>query len=390
MMGLVRRLGISLFALFAPANAYADPPAPPGWTSAASPNGTIYAHGTNDAVILLGQLPKDKEPDAAVMAASMDKPNGCVGMSRAKVETLSGGTVRRVSSKSQSFNCVMILTKADGQNLMILSMAKADSHANSDAAVQAILDSYTQDAAPALSPAPTPQLETAAPLSAGKLARAAYPVGLVGMWRSDWVENQYRAFTGLTLVALDNTLIFTSGGYFFDGVPDGVSLDDAGAVETMRADPENAGRYTVAGGKITLAYASGTKETVDAKKVGKEWELEFRNRPMSPKMTFMAGGYLSGTYSTQRITNAGSGIFVVGDDDYSFAPDGRFAKGGSVSMSSAAVSSIGGRNVKRGRYIIRASALILSYDDGSRETYSMFQETAGQNIWLNGQMYTPQ
>jgi hypothetical protein len=208
------------------------------------------------------------------------------------------------------------------------------------------------------------------------------------MWRSDWVENRYDGINGLVLMAVDETLIFTTGGYFFYGVPENVSLDDSGAQEIMRKDPDHAGRYVMGSGSATLTFANGKRETVLAAKRGQTWELEFRDRTMQPKMTFMSGGYLSGNYSTTRISQAGS-TFVVGEDDYSFAPDGRFAKGGSVSLSSAAVSSIGGRDVRTGRYEIKASALYLSYEDGTREVYSMFQETAGKEIWLNDQMYSP-
>lgn len=370
----------------------AGPPAPAGWTAVEGQIGTTYTHASQTAVILLRELPLEAEQNTG-LAAAMDIPGVCEGLSKAPFETPAGGTVRRVTSRSATMRCVLIFEKTKVKNAVILAMEQVGSKANAEAAQQIILNAITQIASPAAqvnsTAVNTAQPKPAAPPSTGKLARASYPVGLVGLWRSDWVENQYRAFTGLTLVALDNTLIFTSGGYFFNGVPDGTSLDDAGAVEMTRKDPANAGRYSYAGGILSLNYADGQKETVAAKKDGQSWQLIFRGRPMSPKMTFVSGGVLTGEYSTQRITDAG-GIFVVGADDYSFAPNGRFAKGGSVSMSSAAVSSIGGRNVRGGRYVIKGSALTLSYDDGETEVYSMFQETAGENIWLNGQMYTPQ
>lgn len=96
---------------------------------------------------------------------------------------------------------------------------------------------------------------------------------------------------------------------------------------------------------------------------------------------------MSGSYSSERISLAGS-TFVVGSNDYNFLLDGRFAKGGKVSMTSDAVSSIGKRNVKTGRYEIKASALYLYYTDRTREVYSMFQETADKNIWFNDTMYS--
>ncbi|MEY4502250.1 MAG: hypothetical protein RIS52_2140 [Pseudomonadota bacterium] len=44
---------------------------------------------------------------------------------------------------------------------------------------------------------------------------------------------------------------------------------------------------------------------------------------------------------------------------------------------------------RTGRYFIKASALTLLYDGGTREIYSMFQESAGKEIWLDDQMYRP-
>jgi hypothetical protein len=369
----------------------AAPPPPTGWTAAEDQAVTTYTHASKAAVIMLRELPPGVEPNTAI-AANMDKPGLCEGLSNAQLEKRSGGDFHQLTSQSATMRCVFVFAKSPEKNAVIFSLEQVGSNANADAALQSILDASLTDAGAAATPivqaTPKEPAKSPAPLSTGKLARASYPVGLVGMWRSDWVENQYRAFTGLTLVALDNTLIFTGGGYFINGVPNGTSLDDAGALEVIRKDPANAGRYSNAGGVITLSYADGQKETVEAKKDGQDWQLIFRNRAMSPKMTFMSGGYLTGDYSTQRITDAG-GIFVVGADDYSFAAGGRFAKGGSVSMSSAAVSSVGGRNVRGGHYSIKGSALTLTYDDGETEIYSMYQESAGKEIWLNGQMYRP-
>ncbi len=215
------------------------------------------------------------------------------------------------------------------------------------------------------------------------------PAGLVGIWRSDWVENQFRAFSGLTLVAMNNTLVFTRGGYFIDGVPEGAGFDDAGAQTMMRSKPSLAGRYTVQPGKIVLSYADGHTETVDAKRAGNAWTLNYNGKWMSSKLLFPDGATLSGTYSNENITNAGGGIFVVGDHDFSFTADGRFARGSQVSMSAPAVSSRDGGTRDSGRYRIQGSALILDYADGRQEVLSLFQETRGAAIWLNDQMYQP-
>jgi hypothetical protein len=390
---LWRYLIFALGALILPMGAGLHADELPNWSKANGQRGTTYTHTSNAAMILVAQIPPEKAQDPSTAVNSMDRPGACEGISKSKYEPAFEGRGRRIKSRSAAAACTMLFAKVGNQNIMVFALEQAGANAGAEAVAEALMRSEMRTAPNSAAPAIPVRVASAvvpAPVTrpVGGLARARAPVGLVGMWRSDWVENQYRAFTGLTLVALNNTLIFTTGGYFFNGVPENVALDDAGALEMIGKDPENAGRYGYAGGVITLSYANGNKETVAAKKAGQEWQLIFRNRPMSPKMTFMSGGFLSGNYATQRITNAG-GAYVVGEDDYSFAPDGRFAKGGSVSLSSAAVSSVGARGVRSGRYVIKSSALYLRYDDGTQEVYSMFQETAGKEIWLNDQMYSP-
>jgi hypothetical protein len=242
-------------------------------------------------------------------------------------------------------------------------------------------------AAPARGPVARAVMTKTPPAAAA--SASAGPAGLVGMWRSDWVENQYRAFTGLTLVALNNTLVFTRGGYFIEGVPEGAGFDDAGAQAIIARDPKTAGRYVIQPGKIVLNYADGNSGTVEAKRQGNSWTLNYDGKWMSQKILFPDGATLSGLYTNENITNAGSGIFVVGDRDFSFAPDGRFARGSCVSMSAPAFSSRDGGTRDSGRYRIQGSALILEYAGGRREVMSIFQETRGEAIWLNDVIYKP-
>jgi hypothetical protein len=381
-------------AILASLSSLALAQAPEGWTQTEGPNGTIFTHKSNAAMIMIGQVPLDKAQNPQPSAGAMDKPGGCVGISKVPLETVMNGRARRLRSNSPTLTCNLYFAAQNGKGVMVIAMEQSTANAHAATVAETLLG---QRLGPQPIHTPPAQATVAAssgtarpsvtpPRPTGGPARASDPAGLVGMWRSDWVENRYDGINGLVLMAVDETLIFTSGGYFFDGVPENVSLDDGGAQEIMRKDPAQAGRYSVSTGLVTLTYGNGKRETVRTAKRGQTWELEFRNRNMQPKMTFMSGGYLSGNYSTTRISQAGS-TFVVGEDDYSFAPDGRFAKGGSVSLSSAAVSSIGGRGVRTGRYVIKSSGLILSYDDGTREVYSMFQETAGKEIWLNDQMY---
>ena len=199
--------------------------------------------------------------------------------------------------------------------------------------------------------------DTPRPVAAPAAAPSrAAPAGLPGIWRNDWVENQYQAFGGLTLVARNVTFVFTPGGYFFDEIPVGVGLDDAGAQAWARDHPDGGGRYEVRGDSIRLTYASGRTDDVDARKAEDGWRLAWGSRPLSPKLTFPDGATLSDVYGRESVTNFGTG-YVVGDHDFEFTADGRVAYGRRVSMSSAVVSSVGGREGHTGRYRIAGSAL---------------------------------
>lgn len=386
---------------------------PNGWSVAPGNNGTQYNFGDNEASVSLSRVTQGNAKNIDTVLRSADRPSLCNGISKVQPIPVVNPRGNKYEVRGASKNCTFIFgTSADRDAqepvVLVIAIEQANSNSNASTFAQTLFDSAMKQNTPAApantsppestagnsakamgqSPSPqsgpTPQKDL--PSKAYALAKSAEPKGLIGMWRSDWVENQFTAFNGLQLMARDNTLIFTSGGYFFDDVPISVGFDDAGAQTIMRTKPGNAGRYKVVGATIQLDYADGKKGFVEAVNRNNDWTLTYHNRVMSAKLTFMAGGGLSGSYTSERISQAGS-TFVVGNNDYNFSLDGRFAKGGKVSMTSDVVSSIGKRNVKTGRYEIKASALYLYFDDGAREVYSMFQETKAENIWLNNQMY---
>ena len=233
-------------------------------------------------------------------------------------------------------------------------------------------------------PAPAPSRSASVALVGGPRP----PAGLAGIWRNDWVENVFQPFSGLTLMARNVTFVFTPGGYFFDEIPVGVGLDDAGAQAWMRDHPDGGGRFEVRGDKILLTYASGKTDGMDARKVQGGWSLAWGSRPLGPKLTFPDGATLSGVYGNETITNVGIG-YVAGAHDYEFTADGRVAYGRRVSMSTADLSSVGGREGQSGRYRVEGSALRIDWDDGTAAVHSLFAESPNSAIWIDDQMYKP-
>jgi hypothetical protein len=374
---------------------------PSGWTKSATKNGTSYNYGNDEASILVSKVGRANFSNLPSVIQSSDRPDFCNGISKVQPLLVFDSRGTKYETRGTNKNCLFLIGSIVGSDpqssgIFVIAMERSNSKSNAIALAQTLFESAIKldgsqsqqsNASRELIPNNGAGVRGQSPTKPNTIAKATNPVGLIGMWRSDWVENQFTPFNGLQLMAKNNTLIFTPGGYFFNGVPDSVGFDDAGAQTIMRTDPGNAGRYKISSGIIQLSYANGEQETVKAVNRNNDWTLTFRNRVLSPKLTFNSGGGLSGSYSSERISQAGS-TFVVGNNDYNFSLDGRFAKGGKVSMTSDAVSSIGKRNVKTGRYEIKASALYLYYTDGTREVYSIFQETADENIWFNDTMYS--
>ena len=174
-------------------------------------------------------------------------------------------------------------------------------------------------------------------------------------------------------------------------VPDGLGFDAVSAQKRMREQASSAGKYTESANSLTLNFADGKVERIVKTRSGKDWQLTWNGVIMQPKRTFLNNTAFAGEYTTRRINQAGanSGVFVVGVDDFSFAPDGRFARGRQVSMSSAPVSIVDGKKSRSGYYEIRNSAIHLSYSDGKQEVLSVWQEVPGGPIWFDNEMFKP-
>ncbi|MFC4293014.1 hypothetical protein ACFOWX_11375 [Sphingorhabdus arenilitoris] len=318
-------------------------------------------------------------------------PQLCPDLASASLRQLNGGDTLEGTADSPEIGakCYGSITKFNDRLYAVGYIAKPQKNADTQAAVKTWLaQKMGQPKANSSARAATPSSSKDIHSRTSVDSELQTPAGLVGLWRSDWVENQFRYPSGLTLVALSNSIIFSKSGLFMLGVGEGTGMDDASIQAVMREQPDTAGRYVIQGNRIILNYASGDVEDIDYRKDKDGISLNYRGKFMSPKILFPDGYALSGIYSSERITNAGSGIFVVGNDDYSFAPDGRFAQGSSVSMTSDAVSSVGGREGRTGRYIVKGSALYLSYDDGETRILSMFQEEKGGPIWFNDEMFS--
>ena len=163
--------------------------------------------------------------------------------------------------------------------------------------------------------------------------------------------------------------------------------------------PKNCGRYQIANGEYTTWRSGSTQSTrlqiYTAKKQpfsqqGKDLILgKTRYRHIPPLSDFR----LNGDYRLLRADSAtGVGDRVRSgyvETNYGFSQDGRFIKGGSVSMFSefgnSSVLTSGNRNVRIGRYKINGYTLALSFDDGETQTKAFFM-IDGVPV-INGDLY---
>ena len=209
--------------------------------------------------------------------------------------------------------------------------------------------------------------------------------GTTGVWVAITLRMVYDPVMTVRQEFGPSYLVLTPGGYFMESI-DG-PLDDAGAMAHAREYPEEGGRFTASGTSLILNYGSGERKVAQISSAGASRSYELDGDTYIAKRIFPDGARLSGLYSNSSITQAAAGIFVTGEHDFLFLPDGHFARGGQVSTMTGAFSSIGGRDQRTGRYQVRSSTLYLAYDDGEREALSLWQETEGGPVWFNGRMY---
>lgn len=237
--------------------------------------------------------------------------------------------------------------------------------------------------------APIPARAAPAPMVAdaptGPVNRSVESTGTTGVWVALTQHTVYDPMMGVRLELGPSYLVLTPGGYFSESVHG--PLDDAGAIAHAQEFPDEGGRFSVSGNSLILNYASGERKTASITTAEGSRLYKLDGDRYIPKRVFPDGTRLSGLFSNSSITRASASVFVAGEHDFLFLPDGRFAQGGQVSTMGASFSARGGRDQRTGRYQVRNSTLYLAYDDGEREALSLWQEKPGGPIWFDGAMY---
>ena len=193
--------------------------------------------------------------------------------------------------------------------------------------------------------------------------------------------------------------VFSRDGWFYDGMPEGTSLLDFDIPQAADREPDEAGTYTLDGTTLTLRYADGETDALEAGPGddgdGPDIELEGFGYVLTappPDGTVFGGTFQYGQYlTTDPLTTSSARTY---EETYTFTPDGRF-EATQFTFQSTQFDGVGfggyvvGTNRPadvRGRYAVRDGALILTDADGAEIRLSVLR-LGYDTLILDGDAY---
>lgn len=381
-------LSVMLFGQSAAALAQA----PAGWQTTDERKGEV-TYISPDGRERISRLAYDDSPEFDIDAVlgkirGAFVSSGCGPASSEARETVFGGAARQMTIRNGVALCTIVIGRtAEGIDLILCNCAEDGQG----------LTAFTRLALQTFSgSAPAPGMDVKAIDRGVATAQSTGPIGKSvpssvpsGVWVALVNRTVYDPVMTVRLELGPAYLILSPGGYFTTEMPSDTTLDDAGLKAWARKNPDDAGTYRLEGNRLVMTFASGKQQIATIAGSGENQSIKLDGHNYNSKRYFADGTRLEGVYSRSRITRASADVFVIGNRDLAFSPDGRFARGGKVNTTGSALSIQGGRENRGGRYRIAGSALVLEYSDGEIEILPMWQETPGGPIWFDGEMYTP-
>ncbi len=389
-----------------PAQAFAQTAPPADWNVKKSEAGDEYYSPSGKDMVIVSRFGDNATIDSEKFARLMIEKfaeYGCPPVGSVAPQRPYGDRAVLIKTTSATHRCGVLAGRNGNTFYLIMSLTGSGSGADISGNLR---EGLTRDifGAPVASGASGPSSSTvsskAGPPSIQKtVARPTPPVGSAGIgktvpssgtsgiWIGMGTRSVYDPVTAIRLEWGLYYLILTPGGYFMTDYPSMAPFSDAAAIAHGREYPEEAGTFKVQGNNLILSFASGKTETVVGKGAGTSRNYVYDDIDYAPKLTFANGTMLNGIYSNTRITRTGVDSFVVGDSDLTFTREGRFARGGNVSISGGWYSILGGEKSETGTYFVRDSAVHLQYDSGKSEIMSIWAEKPNDVIWFDGDMY---
>jgi hypothetical protein len=392
-IGLVRFGIAAVFLTQAVMPAQAQYMTPPGWTVERTESGEIYTSPSGNDVINVGKFNDDPTANGAEVARTiLSKLSnaGCPAGDPGAPEKLFGGKAIRMKIASGSAECSAIVGR-DAGALFVVAAMNLTAGANANGLALAMAGKLFGEPVPSLAAVKAPPVKAAPPVgvpkSTGAIGQSIGSSGARGIWIALVNRTVYDPVLAVRMEMGIDYLILTPGGYFMTQLPEKAGFDDAAALAMMRNDPEYAGQFTVSGQNLTLRFASGQIKTAIGSGRGDDKMYAIDGDDYRPKRYFPDGVMLNGSYGNTRITQTSADSFVVGDHDLVFTREGRFSRGGSVSVAGGFYTIIGGESSKVGTYFVKNSAVHLNYDNGEQEIMSIWAERPNDVIWFDGDMY---
>jgi hypothetical protein len=361
--------------------------APQGWTQIRGENSFTFTAPTRQDEINILILPDQPGADLIQLSrtfiAKMQK-FGCGDGASESANPVADGKAIRIAAKQGGVECSVIIGRSKGTLLMMASVGKTP---GVDASI--VLLGMAREIF-ADSPVPPPQIAKATPppkIAGLSGVQSVDSAGTRGVWAAIVTKTVYDPVTAIRMEIGLDYLILTPGGYFMAQLPEKAGFNDAAAIAMMQSEPKYAGKFMVSGQNLILKFASGETKTAigSGKGIDKMYALD--GDDYRPKRFFPDGAMLNGIYGFTRISQYAAEGFAVSDNDLVFSRDGRFSRGGKVSISGDTFSILGGDTSKSGTYFVKDSAVHLNYTNGEREVLSIWAEEPNDAIWFDGDMY---
>jgi hypothetical protein len=351
----------------APLNAQAD------WSPEWSPDETTgdvvtYVHASGNAYIVdwADSVASDADMNAMIRVVGKDL-YVCPDLASTSLRDIPEGKIKEFRGQGSGVHCSIFAGRNQNRTSVIYTVEADDTKAGTRGLAISFIEKKLGLG-----------FDSAKPAKAVYAAPPKLPPGLAGIWRADWVESRNQAMGGVTLLALNETLVFTPGGYFFHGLPASGALDDTTAKHMIAQGSASAGTYAMRGDRIVLSAGNGVAQPIEFDQEDGEWTVGYLGLMLSKKVALPDGHALEGHYYKDR-TNAVNEVGKI--NDYFFFTNGRFSAFDQTSPGANRNAAL------NGRYYVKSNSLYLQFDDGKELIQPVFQDRVGGPIWFDGDIW---
>jgi hypothetical protein len=357
-----------LVAMPSPLHAQVD------WSPEWSPNETAndvvtYVHASGNAYIVdwADIVAQDTDLNAMIRRLSTDIDNCPDLVAAAASKIASEDKINEVRVKGAGINCSIFAGRHNGRTSVIYTVEATDPNYGARELAISLIETK-------LGLGFDKTKATKIALS----TQAKAPSDLAGIWRADWVESRNPGLGGMTFVALNETLIFTPGGYFFHGLPGSGVLDDTTAKQMVAQQSPSVGTYVVRSNDVILTAGNGLMQTIDMTHDGIDTIITYFGHALKKKIALPDGHALEGHFfRDHNAAPAQTGQI----SDYFFFANGRFSALDGTPTEANQSAAL------NGRYAIKASMLYLYFDDGKQIIQPVFREKADGPINFDGEIW---